>query len=292
MGPHHPECPERLAAIADRLIASGLDAYLEHHVAPAATREQIARVHGTRYIDDVEAASPESGLAYLDPDTALNPHTLDAARHAAGAVVKAVDLAMAGACKTAFCAVRPPGHHAERGRAMGFCIYNSIAIGARHACAAHGLERVAIVDFDVHHGNGTEDIFTGDPHVLMVSTFQYPLYPYSGLDNPSPLMVNVPLAPGSGVAEFRAAVADRWLPALADYKPQLILISAGFDAHREDPLANLKLTEADYAWVTRELLQVAREHAEGRMVSSLEGGYALSALGRSVTEHVRELVTG
>ena len=290
MGPYHPECPERLDAISDRLIAAGLDVHVQHYVAPAATRLQIERVHPARYIDEIEAASPESGLNFLDPDTALNPYSVDAARHAAGAVVKGVDLAMSGECTTSFCAVRPPGHHAETSRAMGFCVFNSIAIGARHACAVHGLERVAIVDFDVHHGNGTEEIFTGDPHVLMVSTFQHPLYPYSGLDNPSPLMVNVPLSPGSGGAEFRTAVTERWLPAMEKYEPQLILISAGFDAHREDPLANLKLVEADYAWVTRELIALARRHAEGRIVSSLEGGYGLSALGRSVAEHVRELV--
>ena len=290
MGPYHPECPERLDAISDRLIAAGLDGHVRHYVAPAATREQIARVHGARYIDEVEAASPESGLHFIDPDTALNPYSLQAARHAAGAVVKAVDLAMSGECTTAFCAVRPPGHHAERSRAMGFCLFNNVAIGAVHACEVHGLERVAIVDFDVHHGNGTEEIFTGDPRVLMVSTFQHPLYPYSGLDNPSPLMVNIPLSPGSGGAEFRAAVTDHWLPAMDRFRPQLILISAGFDAHREDPLANLKLVEADYAWVTREMLAVARKHARGRIVSSLEGGYGLSALGRSVAEHVRELV--
>ena len=290
MGQYHPECPERLDAIGDRLIAAGLDVHLHHYVAPAATREQIARVHGARYIDEIEAASPQTGLNYIDPDTALNPHSLDAARHAAGAVVKAVDLAMSGECKTAFCAVRPPGHHAERGRAMGFCVFNNIAIGARHAIEHHGLERVAIVDFDVHHGNGTEDVFTGDPHVLMVSTFQHPPYPYCGLDNPSPLMVNVPLSPGSGGTEFRAAVTDAWLPAMEKFRPQLVMISAGFDAHREDPLANLKLTESDYAWVTRELIKVARAHADGRIVSSLEGGYSLSALGRSVAEHLRELI--
>jgi acetoin utilization deacetylase AcuC-like enzyme len=246
----------------------------------------------TRWLTRAERASPASGLTYLDPDTALNPHTLDAARHAAGAVVNGVDLAMAGACRAAFCAVRPPGHHAERERAMGFCVFNSVAVGAAHALEAYGLERVAIVDFDVHHGNGTEQIFTGDHRVLMVSTFQHPLYPYSGLDNDDPKMVNVPLPAGSGGAEFRAAVRDRWLPALDEHRPQMIFISAGFDAHREDPLANLALVEADYAWVTRELMQVAAAHAEGRIVSSLEGGYALSALGRSVSEHLRELVGG
>ena len=290
MGPYHPECPDRLTAIGDRLIAAGIDGYLRHYTAPRATREQIARVHGARYIDEIERASPMDGLTFVDPDTALNPHTLDAAFHAAGAAVKAVDLVMANECTTAFCAVRPPGHHAERSRAMGFCLFNNVAIGAAHALAEHGLSRVAIVDFDVHHGNGTEEIFTGDHRVLMVSTFQHPLYPYCGLDNDDPKMVNVPLSPGSGGEEFRAAVRDRWLPALDEHRPELIFVSAGFDAHREDPLANLKLVEGDYAWVTRELTQVAAKHARGRIVSSLEGGYSLSALGRSVAEHVRELV--
>ena len=173
---------------------------------------------------------------------------------------------------------------------MGFCLFNNVAIGAAHALAAHGLSRVAIVDFDVHHGNGTEEIFTGDHRVLMVSTFQHPLYPYCGVDNDDPKMVNSPLSPGSGSAEFRTAVRDHWLPALEEHQPELIFVSAGFDAHREDPLANLKFVEADYGWVTREIAQVAAKYAEGRIVSSLEGGYALSALGRSVTEHLRELV--
>ncbi|HEY5307845.1 MAG TPA: histone deacetylase family protein [Casimicrobiaceae bacterium] len=290
MGPYHPECPERISAITDRLIASGLDAYLYHYSAPAATNEQIGRAHGQHYIREVEEVSPAAGLHFVDPDTALNPHTLDAARHAAGAAVLAVDLVMRNECRTAFCAVRPPGHHAERNRAMGFCIFNNVAVGAAHALAEHGLERVAIVDFDVHHGNGTEQIFAGDPRVLMVSTFQHPLYPYCGIENTAPNMVNIPLAAGSGGEEFRSAVRDAWLPALEAQRPQLILISAGFDAHREDPLAGLKFVESDYAWVTRELIAVAERHAQGRLVSMLEGGYALSALGRSATEHVRELL--
>ena len=290
MGPYHPECPERLMAISDRMIAAGIDQYLRHYTAPAASHDQIARVHDRAYVLEIEAASPEEGLHYLDPDTALNPHTLTAARHAAGAAVLGVDLVLKKECATAFCAVRPPGHHAERRRAMGFCLFNNVAVGAAHALEAHGLERVAIVDFDVHHGNGTEDIFQGDPRVLMVSTFQHPLYPYCGVDNPAANMVNVPLAAGEGSDAFRAAVVERWLPALDAHRPQLVLISAGFDAHREDPLAGLKLTEADYTWVTHELMGVAARHAQGRIVSSLEGGYALSALGRSVTEHVRVLV--
>ena len=291
MGPDHPECPQRLAAIADQLIASGLAPHVVRHEAPAATVEQLSRVHDRRYVEAIQAAAPASGLRYLDPDTALNPHSVKAALHAAGAVVSGVDLVCGGDHRNAFCAVRPPGHHAESRRAMGFCVFNNVAVGAAHALAVHGLSRVAIVDFDVHHGNGTEEIFSDDARVLMVGTFQYPLYPYSGVDNPAPNMVNVPLSAGSGSREFRTAVRERWLPALDDYEPELILISAGFDAHREDPLAGLEFTEDDYAWVTRELTAVAERHAEGRIVSSLEGGYALGALGRSAAAHIRELVT-
>jgi acetoin utilization deacetylase AcuC-like enzyme len=221
----------------------------------------------------------------------MNPHSLTAARHAAGAVVLATDLVISGECRTAFCAVRPPGHHAERNRAMGFCLFNNVAVGAAHALS-QGVARVAIVDFDVHHGNGTEDIFSDDPRVLMVSTFQHPLYPYSGLDNPAPNMVNVPLSAGTGSTGFRDAVTEHWLPALERHRPEVIFVSAGFDAHREDPLAGLKLVEDDYAWVTRQLVAIAARHAKGRIVSTLEGGYGLSALGRSATEHIRELVAG
>ena len=292
MGPYHPECPDRLHAIGDRLISAGLDGYLRHYTAPAVTHAQLARVHGGEYLSTIEAASPASGLHYIDPDTALNPHSLEAARHAAGALVLATDLVVRGECKTAFCAVRPPGHHAERNRAMGFCLYNNVAVGAAHALAAHGMKRVAIVDFDVHHGNGTEDIFSGDARVLMVSTFQHPLYPYSGTENVSGNMINIPLEAGSDGDAFRDVVREHWLPALEHHRPELIYVSAGFDAHREDPLAGLRLTEADYAWVTRELIAVARKHGHGRIVSTLEGGYALSALGRSAAEHIRELVTG
>jgi acetoin utilization deacetylase AcuC-like enzyme len=290
MGPNHPECPDRLRAIGDRLIGAGLDVYLRHYTAPEATAAQLARVHGASYIATIEAESPDSGLHYIDPDTAMNAHSLNAARHAAGAVVLATDLVVRGECRTAFCAVRPPGHHAERNRAMGFCLFNNVAVGAAHAIAAHGVARVAIVDFDVHHGNGTENIFAGDARVLMVSTFQHPLYPYSGTGNPAENMVNVPLAAGSGSDEFRDAVRSRWMPALERHQPEIIYVSAGFDAHREDPLAGLKLVDSDYAWVTRELLSVAARHANGRIVSALEGGYALSALGRSAAEHIRELI--
>jgi acetoin utilization deacetylase AcuC-like enzyme len=288
MGPQHPECPDRLDAIKDRLIASGLDAHVIHHDAPAATREQLERVHDGGYIEAIEAASPEQGISYLDPDTAMNPHSLTAARHAAGAVVLATDLVLRGECTTAFCGVRPPGHHAERSRAMGFCIFNNIAVGVAHALA-NGLERAAVIDFDVHHGNGTEQIFAGDERVVMVGTFEYPLYPYSGVDPMGPNMHNVPLRAGSGGEAFRTAMTKVCLPALEAHQPEIIFISAGFDAHREDPLANLQFTESDYAWVTGKLADLAQRHAKGRIVSALEGGYALSALGRSATEHLRVL---
>ena len=289
MGPYHPECPERLDAVQDRLISSGLDALIEHHLAPAVTREQLSRVHAAHYIDEIEEASPESGVHYLDPDTALNPDSLDAARHGAGALILATDLVIGGKRDSAFCAVRPPGHHATRDRAMGFCLFNNVAVGVAHALEHHGLARAAVVDFDVHHGNGTEDIFAGDDRVVVTGTFQYPLYPYSGVEPLGPNMHNVPLSPGSGSDAFRKAFVEVCLPALEAHRPEIIFVSAGFDAHREDPLANLQLTDDDYAWVTSRIAEVAARHAGGRIVSTLEGGYALSALGRSATAHVRVL---
>ena len=288
MGAYHPECPDRLDAVSDRVIASGLDAYIKHYEAPAATREQLVRVHDEDYIEAIEAASPESGVCYLDPDTAMNPHSLTAARHAAGAVVLGTELVLRGEADAAFCAVRPPGHHAERRRAMGFCLFNNVAIGVAHALAS-GLERAAVIDFDVHHGNGTEQIFARDPRVVMVGTFEYPLYPYSGVEPLGPNMHNVPLRAGSGGSAFRAAMTDVCLPALEAHKPEILFISAGFDAHRDDPLANLQFLEADYIWVTQELVALAQKHAQGRIVSSLEGGYALPALGRSAEAHIRAL---
>lgn len=289
MGPHHPECPERLAAINDCLIAAGLDIYLQYHDAPLAEMESLLRVHPRSYIEKLQESSPSHGIVHLDPDTAMSPGTLNAALRAAGAGVLGVDLVMAGKAASAFCAVRPPGHHAERARAMGFCFFNNIAVAACHAFEAWGLERVAIVDFDVHHGNGTEDIFAGDERVLMVGSFQHPFYPYSGTDHPAANMCNVPLPAGTRGDVFRDMVADCWLPRLNSFAPQLVLISAGFDAHYEDDMASLGLLEADYAWVTDQLKQVALAHAGGRIVSMLEGGYALSALGRSVTAHIRTL---
>jgi acetoin utilization deacetylase AcuC-like enzyme len=289
MGAHHPERPARLTAIEDQLIASGIGQHLQRFEAPLATDEQLARVHPIEYVRAVRDAAPRQGTVHLDPDTAMNPWSLQAALRAAGAAVLAVDLVLKHEVKTAFCSVRPPGHHACRARPMGFCIFNNVAVAARHALDAHGLDRVAIIDFDVHHGNGTEDIFEGDPQVLMASTFQHPFYPYSGTEHPARNMVNIPLAAGSGSREFRQAVREAWLPALDDFRPELVLFSAGFDAHAEDDMAMLRLTDADYAWVSAQVKDIADRHAQGRVVSVLEGGYALPALGRSVVQHLRVL---
>lgn len=289
MGSHHPESPDRLSAISDRLIASGLDLYLAFHDAPQAEIEHLSRAHPVEYVEEILSIVPVNGIHHLDPDTAMCPGTVKAALRAAGAGVLATDLVMNGEVENSFCAVRPPGHHAERARAMGFCFFNNVAVAARHALDAHGLERVAIVDFDVHHGNGTEDIFAGDRRVLMVSTFQHPYYPYSGTDDPADNMLNVPLPAGTRGEGFREVVESTWLPALEAFKPQAIFISAGFDAHFEDDMGSLGLLESDYAWVTQQIKAIARRHAEGRIVSILEGGYCLSALGRSVVAHLKVL---
>jgi acetoin utilization deacetylase AcuC-like enzyme len=289
MGAWHPECPARLTAIEDQLIASGLGQFLERYEAQLATDEQLARVHPLEYVRAIRDAAPQEGTVHLDPDTAMNPYSLQAALRAAGAAVQGTDLVLRGEAEAAFCSVRPPGHHACRARPMGFCIFNNVAVAARHALEAHGLERVAIIDFDVHHGNGTEDIFENDPRVLMASTFQHPFYPYSGTEDPAPNMVNVPLAAGAGSKEFRAAVNEAWLPALDAFRPQAMIISAGFDAHVEDDMAMLGLTDHDYAWVTQQVMGVAERYAQGRVVSMLEGGYALPALGRSVVLHLKAL---
>ena len=289
MGSHHPESPARLQAIADQLIATGLYPLLQHHEAPRASREQLARVHNEHYIDAVEAASPSHGMAYLDPDTSMNPFTLEAALRAAGAAVLATDLVLGQKADSAFCNIRPPGHHATRDRAMGFCIFNNVAVGVAHALAAHGLQRVAIADFDVHHGNGTEDIFKDDPRVMLCSTFQYPFYPHCGAGSGSDHIINTPLPAGTDSAGFRAAVLEHWLPNLETFRPQMLFISAGFDAHREDDMAGMALVDADYGWVTQELKTLAEKFSQGRIVSVLEGGYALSALGRSAAAHIKAL---
>ena len=289
MGADHPECPARLHAIEDRLITAGLLHYLAHHQAPEVTRKQLLRVHGEAYVQSVFAAAPQAGLVYLDADTAMNPYSLDAALRAAGAAVKAVDLLMAGQAENAFCNIRPPGHHAGRDSAGGFCIFNNVAVAAAHALEHHGLERVAIADFDVHHGDGTENIFHDDERVMLCSTFRHPYYPYCGAGSGNTHIINVPLAAGASGEDFRAAVTQHWLPALEAFQPQLLLISAGFDAHLEDDMGGLALREADYVWVTEQLKALAARHAGRRIVSVLEGGYALSALGRSATAHIKVL---
>lgn len=289
MGAHHPECPDRLGAINDRLISAGLDLHLSFHDAPLAEMEHLLRVHPRRHIEMIEQSAPQHGIVHVDPDTAMSPGTWNAALRSAGAGVLATDLVMRGEVNTAFCGVRPPGHHAEHSKAMGFCFFNNIAIAAMHGIEAWGLKRVAIVDFDVHHGNGTEDIFSGNEKVLMVSTFQHPFYPFSGTDNPAANMLNVPLPAGTRGDVFRQIVSDMWMPRLHEFAPEMIYISAGFDAHYEDDMASLGFVESDYSWVTQQLKMLARQTAQGRIVSMLEGGYALSALARSVAAHIKVL---
>ncbi len=289
MGSHHPESPARLKAIDDRLIACGLMDVLMQRDAPLATREQLERVHSPAYVERIFQASPEEGLIQLDGDTAMNPFTLRAALRAAGAVVLGVDLVMRHDVENAFCSIRPPGHHAEHATAMGFCIFNNVAVGAAHALAAHGLKRVAVVDFDVHHGNGTEDIFHDNPRVMLCSTFQHPFYPYKGADSGNDHIINVPLPAYSNGEAFRAAVSEKWLPALERFQPELILVSAGFDAHRADDMAMLGLVEDDYVWVTKKIKKVAATYAENRIVSVLEGGYELHVLAGCVAAHIKVL---
>ncbi len=289
MGAGHPECPQRLEAIHDRLLMLGLLDGMATYDAPAASDAQLSRVHTPAHVAAIAAAVPDHGHARLDADTCMNPHSLQAARRAAGAAVLATDLVACGDAPVAFCSVRPPGHHATRERAMGFCLFNNVAVGMAQALEVHRLERVALIDFDVHHGNGSEDIFAGDPRVLMCGTFQQALYPYSGDPPLASNMVNVPLAPYSAGDAMRAAVEQHWLPALDAFRPQLLFVSAGFDAHRDDDLAMLGWTEADYTWVTERLVEVAAHHCGGRIVSCLEGGYALEALARSVAAHVKVL---
>ena len=295
MGPGHPERPERLQAVNDHMRASGLMEGLRCLQAPLADADDLKRVHVPEYVDLIFEHAPSDGYVQLDPDTSMNRFSLAAARRAAGAGVLAVEEVLAGRANNAFCAVRPCGHHATRSRSMGFCIFNNIAVAAAYALEKMGLERVAVIDFDVHHGNGTEDMFS-DPYwqkrVLMASFFQHPFYPGSGTRNPAPNMINVPLEAGSDGVLVKKIARQKWFPALETFAPQLILISAGFDAHREDLLGGLALVEDDYAWMTAELMQIAARHCEGRIVSMLEGGYNLDALGESAVAHVRALTGG
>lgn len=285
----HPECPQRLAAIEEALRNKNIMPHLLRPEAAPATRAQIERVHTPRLIDQLQTCAPAAGFASLDPDTFMGPDSLDAAWHAAGAGILATRLVVEGKADNAFCAVRPPGHHAQRDQAMGFCLFNNVAVAAASALGDFELERVAILDFDVHHGNGTEDICAGDERVLLCSSFQHPFYPFSGSTPSGANIVNVPLPAGTGSKEFRKAIETHWLPAVNAHEPQLIYVSAGFDGHREDNLANFMLSDDDYDWITRRIMQLADDHCEGRIVSCLEGGYALDALGRCVSEHIRRL---
>lgn len=290
MGAGHPECPERLGAISDHLLSKGLLHYMTPYDAPLATEEQLARAHSSLYVREIIEAAPTEGYYHIDPDTSMNPFTVQAALRAAGAAVLATDLVLSGKMQTAFCCIRPPGHHAERAAAMGFCFFNNVAVGIRHALDVHGLERVALIDFDVHHGNGSEDILSGDDRVIMCSIFERGLYPFSGENPTSTNMINVPLPARSGGEKFREAVSEKWMPALEAFRPQLIYVSAGFDGHRDDDMGNLGLVEADYAWVTRQVMLVAQRHCQGRVISCLEGGYEFNALARSAAAHVKALI--
>jgi acetoin utilization deacetylase AcuC-like enzyme len=294
-GSGHPEAPARLRAVLgglERWQAAGNDApgAIAWVEAPKAQRSTLLLVHGAEHVDRVLQAVPKSGTAYLDPDTGLSPATGDALMRAVGAITAGVDAVLGGEAQNAFAAVRPPGHHAEPNRAMGFCMFNNVAIGALHARKKHGLGRIAVVDFDVHHGNGTEAAFRDDDGLFFASSHQFPHYPGTGSGrHDSPHILNAPLAPGSGSAEFRAAWGQILLPALEQFAPELILISAGFDAHRRDPLAEINLLESDFAWVTGEIRAVAESCCAGRLVSTLEGGYELDALADSVVAHVEAL---
>lgn len=293
MGEGHPECPERLQAIEQMLNLTGLNASLARQEAPQASLADLGLAHEAGYIanlrDFMEQVCASGKTRAIDPDTLVCPGTWQAALRAAGAAVAATDAVLDGRAPNAFCAVRPPGHHATRREAMGFCFFNNVAVAARHALDVRGLKRVAVVDFDVHHGNGTEDILAGDDRVLMVSFFQHPLYPYAGTDEPASNMVNVPVPARTPGAEIRGLIEAKWIPALEAFKPQMIFISAGFDAHRDDGLANLSLSEDDYQWITERVMRLAERYAQGRVVSCLEGGYNLSALARSVEAHLRAL---
>ncbi len=298
MGAGHPECPDRLDAIEDRLLITGLDHALQRREAAPAALSDIELAHGRMHVaslrglsdalrEDIQAGGPSHTA--LDPDTFMNVHSWDAALRSVGAAIAATDAVLAGELANAFCAVRPPGHHACRDKAMGFCLLNNVAIAAKYALERHGLKRVAIVDFDVHHGNGTEDIVAGDDRILMVSFFQHPFYPYGGSQSEASNLVNLPVPAYTKGMDVRELIESMWIPRLHEHRPEMIFISAGFDAHREDDLGQMGLVEQDYAWITQRMKDIAQKYAKGRIVSCLEGGYNLSALARSVEAHLRVL---
>ena len=298
MGAGHPECPERLDVIEDRLLASGVGLALTRMDVPLASLDEVELAHSRMHVaalrgmrdmlvEDQDAGGPR--YAMIDPDTAMNTDSWQAILRGAGAALAATDAVIAGELENAFCAVRPPGHHACRDKAMGFCFINNVAVAAKYALERHGLRRVAIVDFDVHHGNGTEDIVAGDERILMASFYQHPFYPHGGARSDANNMVNLPVPAYTKGMEIRELIEMMWMPRLEAHKPEMIFISAGFDAHRDDDLGQLGLVEADYTWITSRLKDVARRHSKGRIVSCLEGGYNLNALARSVEAHVRAL---
>ncbi|MFW9616752.1 histone deacetylase family protein [Aquabacterium sp.] len=294
MGEGHPECPQRIEAIEARLKEEGLDARLDHRDVPMADNSDLALAHEMNYVltldDFLQQLEATGDTRALDPDTWACPGTRSAAWRAAGAAIAATDAVIDGAVHNAFCAIRPPGHHALRGQTMGFCFFNNVAVAARHALDVRGLQRVAIVDFDLHHGNGTEDILAGDDRVLMLGFFMHPAYPYCGAESRAGNMVNVPVPSRSNGSTIRDVVESYWLYRIEDFKPDMIFISAGFDAHREDEMGGLGLVEADYAWITQKILDLAQRYCQGRVVSCLEGGYNLDSLARSAATHVRTLL--
>lgn len=289
-GQAHPESSSRLSAIEDKLLLSGVSDFLRHYDAPEVTRDQLLRAHTVEHLENMDRMMPTQGYARLDPDTIVSPETMPAALRAAGAVVAAVDLLMKGEMNNAFCSVRPPGHHAESDRALGFCVFNNIAVGAKHALEKHGLNKVAVLDFDVHQGNGTEDILIGDDRVLYCSIFQHPFFPYTTLPENSDRVISIPLDADAKSAEFRAAVTDHWLPALESFQPEMIFVSAGFDAHQDDEMSYVSLTDADFRWVAEHIVRIADASASGRIVSALEGGYEVHSLARCVETHLRVLM--
>ena len=299
MGAGHPECPERLDAIHNRMLVTGLADVLDQREAPLASLADIELAHDRWYVASLrgmseriaeEVAAGGPAYAQVDPDTAMNVHTWTAALRAAGAALDATDAVMAGELENAFCSVRPPGHHATHNKAMGFCFLSNVAIAAKYALQRHNLQRVAVIDFDVHHGNGTEDILAGDGRTLMCSIFQHPFYPYSGDRDPAPNMCNLPVAAYTRGMDIRELIELMWIPRLEAFQPEMIFISAGFDSHRDDDMGQLGLTENDFAWITLRIKDIARRFSKGRIVSCLEGGYVMNPLARSAAAHVKVLI--
>jgi len=290
MGPEHPENPQRLESISARLALSGLLQQTMQGDAKEATDEDLARVHPLRHLKALEKCVPEQGIVTLDSDTMMNPDSLKAAKVASGAVIKGVDQVYKRQADNVFCAVRPPGHHAEASDAMGFCFYNNVAVGAAYAREKYGARRIAILDFDVHQCNGTIDIFKNDPDILICSSFQYPFYPWRYLRSEWQNVVNTPLEVGTDSKEFRRIIERHWLPALHAFKPDLVMLSAGFDAHREDPMADVCLEDEDFYWITHMAMEIATLYADNRVVSVLEGGYNPDTLARGVEAHIKALL--